>query len=167
MFLPALLALTAILGLPPAETAFAPAACGFTVTFPAPATVTDSWSADGVHAIAADLVQGGTRFAASCLSVAGAKPVADPAAVTAQIARMAAALGVRNADIRLAANLGAGCEAVTGQLGETAFRIAARLCIADNATFIAEAIFATDRDDPAIGHFLDSIAARPSAAATQ
>ena len=141
------------------DLAFAPSQCGYAVSFPGQPAISQSTAVDGGTNAAADLVYGGVRFSAACLAAAPGRPAAPLAAadVAGRLAEMTHALGVQNAQIHPLPKLGPGCGEVDGVLGDKAqpYKIQARICIAANATFIAETIARTD--DAAARKFLDSL----------
>jgi hypothetical protein len=105
------------------------------------------------------------RFSAACLAAAPGQSAATPLApadAAARLAQMARALGVQDAAIHPLPKLGAGCAAVEGKLGDNSqpYRIEARICIAANATFIAEAIAHAGPTDADTRKFLDSLTAK-------
>jgi hypothetical protein len=164
--------LSAVLALPaaaphaaaPSTLVFAPSQCLYSVTFPWQPALSQSTAADGGTDAAADLVRGGVRFSAACLAAAPLQPAAPlaPADAAARLTQMARALGVQEAAIRPLPKLGAGCAAVEGKLGDQAqpYRIEARICIAANATFIAETIARAGTADSDTRKFLDSLTAK-------
>jgi len=164
--------LSAVLALPaaaphtavPPNLVFAPSQCAFSVAFPWQPALSQSTAADGGTDMAADLVHGGVRFSAACLAGAPGQHPAPlaPADAAAHLAQMARALGVQDAVIHDLPKLGSGCAEVEGKLGDTAqlYRIEARICVAADATFIAETIAHVGIEDPAMRKFLDSLAAK-------
>ena len=76
---------------------------------------------------------------------------------------MTRALGLQNVAIRPLSALGPDCGEVEGALadGNGAYRIAARLCIQNGATFIAEVVYRSDLGlESAAKAFLASLAPR-------
>ncbi|HTV30866.1 MAG TPA: hypothetical protein VMF32_24220, partial [Xanthobacteraceae bacterium] len=147
-------------GADPPSAAFAPSQCAYSVSFPAQPSISQSTTSDGGKNVAADLVRNGVRLSAACLAAPAGWPTTAlaPGDVAAHMAQMARALGVQNAQIHSLPKLSAGCGEIEGTLGEKAqpYRIEARICIAANATFIAETIARTD--DATTRIFLDSLA---------
>jgi hypothetical protein len=143
---------------------FAPSQCAYSVAFPWQPALSQSTAADGGTDVAADLVHGGVRFSAGCLAAAPGQPATPlaPADATVRLTQMARALGVQDAAIHPLPKLGAGCAAVEGKLGDNAqpYRIEARICIAANATFIAETITHAGTTDSDSRKFLDSLTAK-------
>jgi len=139
---------------------FAPSQCAYSVAFPSQPALSQSTAVDGGTNVAADLVFGGVRFSAACLAAAPSQPrsVLAPAEASARLTQMAQALGLQDAVIHALPKLGAGCADVEGKLGDTGqpYRIEARICIAANATFIAETIMHFGTADSDARKFLDS-----------
>jgi hypothetical protein len=131
------------------------------VAFPGQPALSQSTAADGGTDVAADLVRGGVRFSAACLAGTPGQPSAPPAPADAasRLKQMTRALGVQDAAIHPLPKLGTGCADVEGKLGDNvqSYRIEARICIAANSTFIAEAIAHAGTTDPDIRKFLDSL----------
>jgi len=163
--------LSAVLALPaapphaaPSGLVFAPSQCAYSVSFSWQPAISQSTALDGGTNVAADLVRGGMRFSAACLAAAPGQPAAPlaPADAAARLTQMTRALGVQDAAIRPLPRLGPGCADIEGRLGDAAqpYRIEARICIAANATFIAETVARAGTDEPASRKFLDSLAAK-------
>ena len=157
--------LTAVLALPVPPAAapalvFAPSQCAYAVSFPWQPTVSQSTASDGGTNAAADLVHDGVRFSAACLAAAPGQATTPlpPADAAARMTQMTRALGVQAATVKPLPKLGAGCGAIEGMLGDKTqpYKIEARICIAANATFIAETI--AHADDATARKFLDSLA---------
>jgi len=157
----------AVAGLsPPLATplSFSPPECGYSVVFPSPPNYTRTAGDDGSKNVAADLVSGGSRMDALCIRAAtdfapGTAPLPDPAASLGKIEEITKALTIRDAEIRPLPVLGPECGEVRGFLDspQGRYQIAARLCVASNSTFIAEAIYANPQSDPAPGKFLETM----------
>jgi len=149
----------------PSDLVFAPSQCTYSVAFPGPPTLSQSTAADGGTDVAADLVRSGVRFSAACLAAAPGQssttPLA-PADAAARLTQMARALGVQDAAIHPLPKLGPGCAAVEGKLGDNVqpYPIEARICIAANATFIAETIAHAGTTDTDTRKFLNSLTAK-------